>query len=190
MEFTCEQIGITQEELQERVVDGLVERILGQPVEDDEGRVLRRTVMDEAEKRATEAINAKVDAIAAAHILPRIEAMIEGLVLQQTNKWGEKTGEPLTFVEYLIERAEQFIKAPVDFEGKAKDEKGYGGSWKPSTSRVAFMIERHLQYSIETALETVLKDANSKLAEGIEQAVKIKLNEISLALKPSFTRKK
>lgn len=188
MEFTCEQIGITQEELQERVVDGLVERILGHPVEADEGYV-HTTVMNEAQARVVAAINAKVDAIAAAHILPRVEAMIEGLVLQQTNQWGEKKGEPVTFVEYLIERAEQFIKAPVDFEGKAKDDKGYCGSWKPSTSRIAFMIERHLQYSIETALDTVLKDANSKLAEGIEQAVKIKLNEISLALKPSIKKR-
>jgi hypothetical protein len=184
MEFTCEQIGITQEELQERVVAGLVEKILGSKADDDEDRHVRMTVMDEAQQVIVEAINAKVDAIAAAHILPRVEAMIEGLVLQQTNQWGEKTGKPVTFIEYLIERAETYMTATVDFEGKAKGEASYGSGWKGKTSRIAFMIDRHLQYSIENALETVLRDANDVIKGGIEEAVKIKLKEISIALAP------
>ena len=188
MEFTCEQIGITQEELQERVVDGLIERILGSKADDDDDNYVRRTVMDEAQQVVVEAINAKVDAIAAAHILPRIEAMIEGLVLQQTNKWGEKIGNPVTFTEFIIQRAEAWMVEDVNFEGKSKGQDSY--SWKKDTTRMAFMIDRHLQYHIENAMKQVLKDANSKIAEGIEQAVKIKLNEISLALEPSLKKKR
>ncbi len=187
MEFTCEQIGITQEELQERVVAGLVDKILGSKADDDEDNHIRLTVLEEAQQIIVGAINDKVDAIAAAHILPRIEAMIEGLVLQQTNQWGEKKGEPVTFIEYLIERAEAYMTAPVDFEGRAKGEVSYGSSWKSKTSRIAFMIDRHLQYSIEHALDAVLKDANAVIKGGIEEAVKIKLKEISIALAPKRT---
>lgn len=90
-------IGITAEELQERVVDRIAERALG----DDDfspGSPLKRQIDKEIQER----IDLAVTEIADKHILPNVSEYIETLTLQETNKWGEKKGEPITFVEYLV----------------------------------------------------------------------------------------
>jgi hypothetical protein len=49
------------------------------------------------------------------------------------------------------------------------------------------MIDKHLQYSIETAMKQMLADANSVLVGGMAEAVKVKLNELRDSL--TFTVK-
>jgi hypothetical protein len=190
MEFTCEQIGLTPDELQERVVAGLVDRILrfdGHALERDEDYV-HSTVMSEANARVIDAINAKVDEVAAATILPRVDEMIAGHCLQETNKWGDKVGKPLTFTEYLVHRAESYLTETVNHDGKTREQDNY--NWKGSSTRVVHLIDKHLQYSISTAMQKALATANSKIIEGIEKAVKIKLSELEVTLKTTVGTKK
>jgi hypothetical protein len=192
MEFTCEQIGLTQDELQERVVIGLVERILGAradaPVWDDRCGV-RQTVLSEARERVQMVIEAEVAKICEAEITPKVEDLIEGFILQKTNQWGEKTGEPVTFTEFIVQRAEAWITEKVSHDGKSKAEAG-AYSWSASTTRIAYMIDKHLQYHIETAMSSALADANSQIAEGILQAVKVKLDTLVLSLNPKVEKKR
>lgn len=190
MEFTCEQIGLTPDELQERVVAGLVDKILGfdgHSRERDPDYV-HSTVMSEANARVLEAINAKVDEISAEFILPRVEAMITGHCLQETNKWGDKVGKPLTFTEYLVHRAESYLTETVNYEGKTKAQDNY--NWKSSSTRVVHLIDKHLHYEISRAMEKALATANSKIVEGIEEAVKIKLAELQVKLNTTVGKKK
>ena len=133
-------------------------------------------------------IDAAVTALADKHILPHAATMIENITLQETNKWGEKTGQNMTFVEYLVQRAEAYMTEGVNYEGKSKDEaRGY--SWTGTQTRITHMVHEHLHYSIETAMKQSLKDANSSICKGIEEAVKIKLAEALQGLKTTVQTK-
>jgi len=184
LEPCLELFGFTKEELQERLLDRLVERFATAVSIDDEGDEYRKPSpialkLQELVKKTVEATIAKV---AEKHLLPNVKTYVETLTLQETNKWGEKTGKKLTFTEYLVERAESYMTEKVNHEGKAKDEVN-GYSWNPSQTRVAHMIHQHLQYSISSAMERALKSANSKIVEGLVETVKIQLAEVEKKLK-------
>lgn len=173
------ELGFTREELQDRVIEGIVERLMSRRHSDEDGDSFFGTseFADRLEKRIQKGIDDAVGAVAEKHVLPNVHAYIESLTLQTTNKWGEAQGKRVTFIEYLTERAEAYMKEDVNFEGKAKNEaNGYG--WSKSQTRIAHMIDAHLHYSIKSAMEGALKAANSAIAEGIEKTVKIKLDEV------------
>lgn len=170
-----EQLGISADSLRDEVIERAADRLVESYVSDDEVRAA-------IEKIVTTAIDQTTERIAAEEAGPLIEEKIEGVVLQRTNEWGEPKGEPLTFVGYLVQRAEAYLTEPVDYKGKPKAESGAYG-WKPTQTRIAWMIDEHLQYSIKTAMEEALKTADSAIAGGIAETVKIKLREVSAALK-------
>ncbi len=177
VEFTCEQIGMDQAELQERVVSGLVNKVLGERDED----FPYNEVMKEANNLITEAVNAKVKAVADEFVLPRIEALIEGFCLQKTNQWGEKIREEMTFTEYLVKRAEDYLTEKVDYDGRTKAERG-GFTWNPHQTRIANMIDGHLHYEISRAMKTAVDGAMESITEGLADTCKIKLAEIGKKL--------
>ena len=174
-----EQLGISTEELKDRVVDQLVEKLSTYETYDEDGNEhqvassFRRQLDKEIERR----IHEKVEQIGAEHVLPKLTDMLENFCLQKTNEWGEKKGEALSFTEYLVKAAHEYMTEQVDFAGKSKSEDRFG-SWRGNTTRVAYMIDRHLQYSIEVAMQQALKHANESIVEGINKAVQIRLKEI------------
>lgn len=180
MNIDLKAIGITEADLVDRVVDQLVHNILYSRGSDDEGKEFRfaSTTKKELDARIVSLINEKVTAIADEHIKPNVNAMIEGIVIQKTNQYGEKDGKPVTFIEYLVGRAERYMVEEVNSEGKSKAESGDSYNWRKAGTRVAMMLDKHLHYSISTAMEQALKSANSQIATGIAETVKIKLNEI------------
>jgi hypothetical protein len=184
--ITIESLGLSADELADRVVNKAVEALLskhisgtddGEPWEGFDDSPFAAAM----QKRIKEKVEEAIDQIAGKHVLPNVAAYVETLCLQETNKWGEKRGEPVTFVEYLVARANAYLAEEVDFRGKTKTEEGYG--WKKNTTRVAYLVHEHLQYSIETAMKAALTDANSKIVGGIEAAIKIKLAEVAASLK-------
>ncbi len=180
--FILESLGFTKEELQQRVIDQLCGQVMSGKGFDEDGneysddsefaRKLKVSVQNH--------INKTVEAIAEKHILPRITEFIENLTLQQTNKWGEKTGQKLTFIEYLTKQAEVYMNETVDFSGKTKAEDSY--NWRGTQTRLTYLVHQHLHYSIETAMKDALKIANSTIATGIQETVRLKLNEIGQKL--------
>jgi hypothetical protein len=121
-----------------------------------------------------------VNDLANKHVLPRVEAMVEGLVLQQTNQWGEKVGKPITFIEYLTQRAEAYMTEDVNYEGKPKGTDSF--SWSKRSTRVAYMIDKHLHYSIEQAMKAALASVNNSVAAGLEEATKTAIREVTSKL--------
>lgn len=168
-------LGITQEELREQVIErataALVERV-------DNGDY-SRSRMNQAVTRATDEA---VKQYATETVLPLVKAQLETIIFQATNTWGEKTGKALTFREYLVDRAERWLTEQVDYEGKAKGENSFG-SFKASQTRVAHMVHQHLHYNIEKAMKEALASANSQIVQGIQKTVEIKLAEISAAMR-------
>lgn len=187
MEVTLESLGITKEELSERIVKRLTDGLLFQEEQtaDEDGVLCSYSTESEFAAKLQEMVREKVDAavtdVASRTVVPQITDIIENFAIQRTNEWGEKKGEPFTFVEYLVKRAEAFMSEPVNSDGKTKEE--VSGSWYGSkTTRIAYMIDKHLHYSIQSAMQDALAAANANIVEGIKKAVEMKLAEIKTSL--------
>lgn len=183
MAVTIDDLGITQEELVNRVVERIADRFLLVTVAGEEGEEwdddssFAKNVKREVQARVDQAVTALGDK----HILPNVTDYIENLTLQETTKWGEKRGQPLTFTEYLVLRAEHYMQEQVNYDGKGKSE-GDSYSWKGTQTRLAHMIHAHLHYSIETAMKSALSSANSQIVNGLQETCKTKLQEIAAKL--------
>lgn len=161
------------------VLDKLVERLLEKYGEDETGYV--SDFEARMAKAVKEAVESKIAAAIEKHVLPRVAELVDGICLQETNTWGEKKGQPVTLTEYLVQRAEAYIREPVDFQGKTKEQDSW--NWKAKTTRIAHMVHEHLQYSIDTAMKKVLGEANSNIRKGLEDAVKVALANITVQVK-------
>ena len=184
--FTIEDLGLSQEELGNRVVERAVNMFLRDvscnedEQEYDAGPSSFASAMQE---RIRTKIDESIDSIAGKHVMPNMKALIESFCLQATNQWGDKTGSKMTFTEYLVKRAEAYMAEPVDYEGKTKAEsRGYSG-WSASGTRVADLVDKHLHYAISRAMEQALESANESIAGGLEEAVKVALRNATAKLK-------
>lgn len=191
MNITLESLGFTKEDLQERVIDQLCSTLLSGKTYDEDGNeeYTDSQFKKKLEDRLKQHMNERINAIAEAHVLPNVTSYIENLTLQQTNTWGEKTGQPVTFIEYLIQRAHAYIQEEVNHEGKSKAEARDSYGWSKNTTRIAYLINAHLQYNIAVAMKTALETANKSIVGGIEKAVKIQLEQIVGGIKTSVAVK-
>lgn len=180
--LTLAQLGLTEETLADRLVDKLAKAMLESLQYDEESGEWygESAFAKRLSARVADQLNSVVDTLAEKHILPRVAEMVETLTLQETNKWGEKLGKPLTFVEYLTQRADAWMREDVDYQGKTKGQDSF--SWKKSGTRVEYMIDKHLQYQISDAMTKAVSAANKSIVEGLQSAVNIKLGEIKVQL--------
>lgn len=182
-ELTLEALGLDQDKLAEKLVDRLAQNMLTSIGYDENGDDWFGT--SPFASKLNNMVKARLDQVvndlADKHVLPRVGAMVEGLVLQQTNSWGEKVGKPITFIEYLTQRAEAYMQEEVSFDGKTKAESG-SYSWAKRSTRVAYMIDKHLHYSIESAMKAALANVNNSVAAGLEEATKTAIREVTSKL--------
>lgn len=183
MNLTLEAIGITKEELQSRVVEQIAQELLTIEAVDEDGDPFREQskFAKGISELVRERINDHVAKIAEAHVLPRVGELVDNIVLQETNKWGEKRGAPMTLIEYLTSRAEAYLREEVSYDGKSKGHDSY--SWKGTQTRIAYLVHQHFHYAIEQAMGQAVKSANSVIVGGIQETVRLKLGEIAAALK-------
>lgn len=183
MTMTLESIGFTQEEIQNKVIDSIVDQLLSSTFAGEDGEEFDntsrfKTKLDEAIKLR---IDSAISALAEKHVLPNVTQYIENLTLQKTNEWGEAKGDKLTFIEYLVQRAEAYLNEKVNHEGKGKAEAN-GYSWDGRQTRITYLVNSHLHYSIESAMKTAMQNANSLIAGGIQETVKLKLKQLTDSL--------
>jgi hypothetical protein len=180
-----EDLGLSKEQLTDLVVNQAVEGLLYRRTFDEMGDDVEVStdLSRRIEKMIKERIDSKVEEIGDKHVAPVIGNAIESLVLQKTTSWGEKKGEPLSFIEYLVQRADHYMQEPVNSSGKTKNNDSY--NWRANGTRIEFMIDKHLQYHISVAMEKALKDVNSSIAGGIEKAIKIQLEKVLKSVKLS-----
>lgn len=184
MAIDLEELGFTEGDLIEKIADRVFERVWntkGYDYDHDEEVANTSAFGREIEKRVQAHIDERIDAIAAEHVLPDVTTYIENLCLQETNKWGETKGESYTFVEYLVKRAEHYMHEEVDFQGKVKGRDSY--SWKKEGTRLVHLLNSHLHYNINRAMEEAFKDANGEIVKAIQDTVKIKLADIAKKFK-------
>lgn len=186
LNFTLEQFGLTPEVLGDRVVE-IVARQLTTSIDHDENGdevETRSPFIRGMQDQVKKLVDAKVQEIAERDLLPRITEMVETIVLQRSNEWGEKRGASMSFVEYLTARADAYLREPTDSSGRAKGEPGASAyDWRATTTRLAGLIDRHLHYSIATAMEAALKDLNKTIVGGLEGVVREQLQQIAGKIK-------
>ncbi len=186
MSLTINDLGITQDEIIDRVVERITSDVMRSRVSDEYGdaREVPTPFAQAIEKKLVASIDEAVEKVALKHVVPNVGEVVENHCLQRTNEWGEKRGEPVTFTQYLVARAESYLAEPVDFNGQTKSEYGtHRSGWRGTSTRVVSLIEKHLHYRIKEAMEEALKSANSSITGGIEKAVKVKLSEVASKLK-------
>jgi len=174
-----EDLGLTKDKLTQLVVDQIVGNAYDGESFISEASI-GSSIEEQLKERVTASINETVDRIGNEVILPKVNEMIENHIVQKTNEWGEEKGEPKTFVEHLIARADYYMQEPVDHNGKTKAEDSY--NWRKNTTRICYLVDHHLQYSISVAMEAALKEANSSIAEGLKKAVSIQIDKVRAKL--------
>lgn len=186
--LTLTEIGIDQDELQDRLVQAIASGLMEGTARDEDGMAYPRATefAQGLRQKLEDAIGAQVEAIAEQHVIPHVGDLIENAALQRTNEWAEKVGEPLTFTQYLIQRAEAYLTEPVDHDGKPL-ERGRHHSGRKQQTRLTHLVDRHLHYRIETAMKEAVKNANEVLVGALAETVKIKLAEIAASLRVGVT---
>lgn len=176
-------LGFTKEELADRVVQRIADQILSEQGIDENGE--STTVASSLDRRlrklVAERVDVTINALGEKHVLPNITNYVENLCLQETNKWGEKIGAKLTFVEYLVKRAESYMTEPVNFDGKSKDESSSYG-WSGTQTRITHLVHKHLHYSIESAIKAALAGATTTIAKSLHETCRLKINEAAASL--------
>jgi len=186
-------LGLTKEEVFEAVTNKVVSQLLilpskqidedGEEYEDFENTPFKKSLQEHI--KAT--IDTSITAVINKHVMPNAETYIETVVLQETTRWGEKKGEPVTFVEYLTKRAKEFMLEDVSHDGKVKGENSY--SWHKKGTRIEYMIDKYLQYYIEAWAKEALTEANKSIVEGLQEAVRMKLQEVLTKLQVNVNTK-
>lgn len=186
-------LGLSTEKITTLVVDRLVERLMhGTGYDPDSGADFE--IPTDFSKRISsavqKAIDAKVEQLADRFVIPKVGELIENWKLQATSSWGEPKGEAISFTEYLVQRAEKWVTETVNYDGKSQAElRSSGYTFNGSQSRLAWMIDKHLQYHISGAMQKALATVTESLGKSISDTVRIQLDEAAQKLKVTVATK-
>jgi hypothetical protein len=148
---------------------------------------IENRIRSDMNKAIVGGIDAAVKKIGAELIDGKVESLVRGLTIERTNEYGERKGGTTTFVEYLVNRAENYMTEKVDYNGCSKSEARDSYNWSGHSTRIAHHIDKHLQFHIEAAMKTALANANSTIAAGITDAIKLELEKILKTVKASVS---
>lgn len=180
--LSLEALGLSPDALADRVVDRAAEQLLTRQYIDDDGEATYSGSSEFAQKMR-EAIRAKIDesiaAVVERAVVPIINSKIETVTLEQTNQWGEKKnpGKVLSFTEYLVDRATEYMLEQVDSNGHSKGEQSYS-SYGNKQTRISFLVSKHLASYCEDACKKTVHAANQILCSGVQETVNTKIKEI------------
>ena len=185
---TLKALGISPEELGSRIVDQAVETLLNttgfNPDTEEETRYESR-FKREIEARVKQAVDDKIAALAAVHLVPRVGEMIESANMQKTNGYGEPKGEPMTFKEYIAHRAEAYMAEDVDSNWRSKGESGDSYNWRSTGPRLTVLMRNYIRDTLEAAAKAAVNDVNKVIADNIGKAAKQAIAQAGAAIKVS-----
>ena len=186
---TLEALGVSATELSDRIVDQAVHALLYSTGFDEEGdeSSYASKFKQQVEKRVQEAVDTKIAALAAEHVLPRVGEMIESADMRRTSYYGEPKGEPMTFKEYIASRAEVYMSEGVDYNGQSKEESRDSYNWRESGPRLTVLMKMYIKDTLEKSAKNAINDVNKVIAKNIEQAAKDAIASCAASLKVAAT---
>lgn len=189
--ISLESLGLSVEQMQERLVEAMLDRFLNSTVSDEDGEPVH--IASRFQSAIKEAVLSRVDESVERLVGPVLEgsitAYIDDFKVQHTNGYGEAKREPETITEYIVRRSREYLTEGVNFEGKSKAEYTKAGrdayGYKDQTTRVAFLIDKRLNDEIEKAMKEALATANAAITDGLKSAVNFELTKLNAKLKAS-----
>lgn len=190
MNIDLAAIGLTQDELQDRVVNALVEGIMTSRTQDEDGYDVRITsrFQQTALYKILNRVDEQIDKLVAPVISPAVDKYVEELRIPFTNQYGQPQREPETLLEYTMRSVGEYLYTGVNWQGKTAEQRRKSGetnwaSGSNETNRITFMIDQKLQAFMEQATKEALKSINEQITGGLAAAVKHELNKINAKLK-------
>lgn len=191
---TLEALGVSAEDLANRIVDQAVDTLLsstGFNPDTEEETCYESRFKREIEARVQKAVDEKIAALAAVHIVPRVGEMIEQADMRKTNGYGEPKGPSLTFKEYIAHRAEVYMTEDVDYHGNSKadlnarSESTY--NWRSCGPRLTVLMRNYIADSLEKHAKGAVNDVNKVIAKNIENAARDAITAAAGAVKVSVS---
>lgn len=191
---TLKSLGISPEELGDRVVDQAVECLLSStgfnPDTEEEVRYESR-FKKAIEARIQKAVDEKIASLAEVHLIPRVGELIEQADMKKTNKYGEAKSPSMTFKEYIAHRAESYMTEEVDLNARSKaDLEARGEStynWRSCGPRLTVLMKIYIRDTMEKAAKEAVTDVNKVIAQNIASAAKNAIAAAAGAIKVSVS---
>lgn len=181
-------LGLDREKLTELAVEQIVDSVMStREYGDGETYECGSTFQREIESRVVKVVDTKLELICAEQVVPYVNRMIDEAILQETTKYGETLGRPVTFKEYIAKRADEYLKEPVDWQGNAKRERKDPYGWKSDQTRIVHLVGKKLQDIMENGMKDAIKQLVASLNESLDEQVKREMAAISSKVKVSFT---
>jgi len=182
---TLEALGISPEDLGNRIVDQCVEALLNStgfnPDTEEETRYESR-FKREIEARIQKAVDEKIATLAAVHLIPKVGEMIEMADMRKTNAYGEAKTPSMTFKEYIAHRAEEYMSEAVNIRGLSKAEDG-SYQWQSAGPRLTVLMRNYIRETLEKHAKAAITDVNKAIAKNIETAARDAINAAASSLK-------
>jgi hypothetical protein len=178
-----EKIGISRDEIVQRIIDTAANALLGHGTGDEEYDEDEETVkshyLKQIRQRLQDSIRVRIDRnvqrIADEQFMPILLERINTLALQRTSTWGEKQGAPQSFIEYLIACAEGYMLEPVDYRGVSQREAQLSrSSWeggRDSSPRIQYAMDKYFKSYMAEAMKQTLASSTTTTAKAITDAV-------------------
>lgn len=186
---TLESLGLNIESLADRVVDQAVDTLLNStgfnPDTEEETRYESRFKREIAD-RIQKAVDEKIAALAAVHLVPRVGELIESADMRKTNEWGESKSPPMTFKEYIAHRAENYMTEDVDINGKSRVESN-DSYWRKCGPRLTVLMQMYIRDHLQKCAAAAVTDINKVIAKNIEQAAREAIASAAAGLKVSVS---
>ncbi|MFB3894307.1 MAG: hypothetical protein ACE15C_20065 [Phycisphaerae bacterium] len=159
-------IDINPEELKERIIEDAAAQIVEQF---DEGG------LEDLQSRIRALMDKKIDESCLGVVTSLIERGIQALEFQITDRFGKTKEGPETLAEYVVTRADAWLNAHVDYQGKEQSPNCYG--YKDSQTRLTWLIDQHLQYRIGNAMKDAVQRVITSVAPALAETCKVQITQ-------------
>lgn len=157
--ITLEALGITKEEIIDRVVTGLMDEIREDVMTDMEKQIVSK-VMTEAQSKINSAVYEAVKTTCGNAL---------DIKFQPLDKWGDKAGKPTTVREMFYDKAKEWWNQGVDAQGKPCSQ------YSVKSTMAQWHAEQAVKGVISTTLNeemgTIIKNAQTQVKTNIAQAI-------------------
>jgi hypothetical protein len=187
---TLKALGVSPDELAERIVDQAVETLLSFTGYNEDGEKTgsyASRFRKEIEARVQASVDAKITALAAEHIVPKVGEMIESANMRRTNQYGEPVSAPMTLKEYIAHRAEVYMSEPVNYNGKSKNEESESYNFRVEGPRLTVLMRMYIRETLEKHAKAAVTDVNQVIAKSIQKSAVDAIAAASAALKVSVS---